>query len=86
MNNCNLTCPKLPDLMLAQSFLGLEVTYESMVCGQIGLKHCKVWPGQRKMELVRVNTNVTGKKMAYKLDVGHNHNNPNFHFLIQINM
>ena len=60
MNNCNLTCPKLPDLMLAQSFLGLEVTYESMVCGQIGLKHCKVWPGQRKMELIRVNTNVTG--------------------------
>ena len=86
MNNCNLTCPKLPDLMLAQSFLGLEVTYESMVCGQIGLKHCKVWPGQRKMELVRVNTNVTGNKKAYKSDVGHNHNNPNFHFLIQINM
>ena len=72
--------------MLAQSFLGLEVTYESMVCGQIGLKHCKVWPGQRKMELVRVNTNVTGNKMSYKSDVGHNHNNPNFHFLIQMNM
>ena len=67
MNNCNLTCPKLPDLMLAQSFLGLEVTYESMVCGQIGLKHCKVWPGQRKMELVRVNTNVTGNKTLYKV-------------------
>ena len=81
MNNCNLTCPKLPDLMLAQSFLGLEVTYESMVCGQIGLKHCKVWPGQRKMELVRVNTNVTGNKKAFKPDVGHNHNNPNFYCL-----
>jgi len=69
MNNCNLTCPKLPDLMLAQSFLGLEVTYESMVCGQIGLKHCKVWPGQRKMELVRVNTNVTGNDQCGSAEI-----------------
>merc|ERR1719340_457956 len=31
-----------------------------MICGQIGVKNCKVWPGQKKLELVRVNTNVTG--------------------------
>ena len=60
MNNCNLTCPRLPDLMLAQAYLGMDVTYEAIICGQIGLKHCKVWPGQRKVELLRVNTNVTG--------------------------
>merc|ERR1719334_2574899 len=46
--------------MVAQAYLGIAVTYESMICGQIGEKHCKVWPGQKKAELVRVNTNVTG--------------------------
>merc|ERR1712241_284786 len=45
--------------MEAQRYLGIHVTYESIICGQIGLKHCKVWPRQRKIELLRVNTNVT---------------------------
>merc|ERR1719516_213394 len=60
MNNCTLDCPQLKDLMVAQAYLGIAVTYESMICGQIGEKHCKVWPGQKKLELVRVNTNVSG--------------------------
>jgi len=60
MNNCSLNCPDLDKLMLAQAYLGVALTYESMICGQIGVKHCKVWPGQRKAEFVRVNTNVTG--------------------------
>jgi len=60
MNNCTLDCPALKDLMVAQAYLGIAVTYESMICGQIGVKHCKVWPGQKKVELVRVNTNVSG--------------------------
>jgi len=60
MNNCTLECPQLNNLMVAQAYLGIAVTYESMICGQIGVKHCKVWPGQRKVEFVRVNTNVTG--------------------------
>merc|ERR1719334_483179 len=50
----------LEGIMVAQAYLGIAVTYESMICGQIGEKHCKVWPGQKKAELVRVNTNVTG--------------------------
>merc|ERR1719341_2747495 len=60
MNNCTLDCPQLKHLMVAQAYLGIAVTYESMICGQIGEKHCKVWPGQKKLEFVRVNTNVTG--------------------------
>jgi len=60
MNNCTLDCPALKDLMVAQAYLGIAVTYESMICGQIGVKHCKVWPGQKKVELVRVNTNISG--------------------------
>jgi MFS family permease len=60
MNNCTLDCPELKHLMVAQAYLGIAVTYESMICGQLGDKHCKVWPGQKKAELVRVNTNVTG--------------------------
>ena len=63
MNNCTIICPKLPDLMVAQAYLGYPVTYEDVICGQIGLKHCKVWPGQKKVELLRVNTNVTGKRI-----------------------
>ena len=42
MNNCTIICPKLPDLMVAQAYLGYPVTYEDVICGQIGLKHCKV--------------------------------------------
>jgi len=60
MNNCNLDCPALKDLMNAQAYLGVAVTYESMICGQMGVKHCKAWPGQKKLELVRVNTDVIG--------------------------
>ena len=60
MNNCSLECPQLKDIMVAQAYLGVAVTYESMICGQLGEKNCKVWPGQKKLELVRVNTNVTG--------------------------
>jgi len=60
MDNCTLNCPQLNDLMFAQAYLGIPVTYESIICGQIGVKHCKVWPRQRKVELLRVNTNVTG--------------------------
>eukprot|EP00092_Neocalanus_flemingeri_P035258 GFUD01038362.1.p1 GENE.GFUD01038362.1~~GFUD01038362.1.p1 ORF type:complete len:656 (-),score=158.45 GFUD01038362.1:44-2011(-) len=60
LNNCTLDCPQLNNLMVAQAYLGIAVTYESMICGQIGVKHCKVWPGQRKVEFVRVNTNVSG--------------------------
>merc|ERR550519_1650607 len=60
MGNCTLDCPAMKDLMMAQSYLGIQVTYESIICVQIGPKHCKVWPGQRKIELLRVNTNVTG--------------------------
>jgi len=59
MNNCNLNCPALKDLMNAQAYLGVAVTYESMICGQMGVKHCKAWPGQKKLELVRVNTDVS---------------------------
>merc|ERR1712106_1211348 len=59
MNNCNLDCPALKDLMNAQAYLGVAVTYESMICGQMGVKHCKAWPGQKKLELVRVNTDVS---------------------------
>ena len=47
---------------MAQAYLGFAVTYEDILCGQIGLKHCKVWPGQKKVELLRVNTNVTGNQ------------------------
>ena len=60
MENCTLNCPELKNIMFARSYLGIPVTYESIICGQIGLKHCKVWPRQRKIELLRVNTNVTG--------------------------
>jgi len=66
MNNCTLHCPKLMELMLTQNYMGIPITYESMACGQIAQiagtdKHCKVWPQPaRKMEFVRVNTNVTG--------------------------
>jgi len=60
MNECQISCPRLKDIMLAQAYLGIAVTNEKMICGQIGEKHCKVWPGQRKAELVRINTNVTG--------------------------
>jgi len=60
MNNCHLDCPKLNDLMVAQAYLGIAVTYESMICGQLGVKNCKVWPGQKKLELVRINTDVAG--------------------------
>ena len=52
---------------MVQAYLGFAVTYEDILCGQIGLKHCKVWPGQKKVELLRVNTNVTGKEMAFTL-------------------
>ena len=45
MNNCNLDCPALKDLMNAQAYLGVAVTYESMICGQMGVKHCKASPG-----------------------------------------
>merc|ERR1719422_2866374 len=69
MNNCALTCPKLTDLMVAQAYLGFAVTYEDILCGQIGLKHCKVWPGQRKVELLRVNTNVTGNDQCGQADI-----------------
>ena len=48
--------------LIAQAYLGFAVTYEDILCGQIGLKHCKVWPGQKKVELLRVNTNVTGNQ------------------------
>ena len=44
--------------------LGIPVTRESIVCGQIGRKHCKVWPGQQKLELIRVNTNVSGNNQC----------------------
>ena len=54
---------------MVQAYLGFAVTYEDILCGQIGLKHCKVWPGQKKVELLRVNTNVTGKEMAFTLSV-----------------
>ena len=60
MDNCTLDCPAIKDLIFAQAYLGIHVTYESIICGQIGPKHCKVWPNQRKIELLRVNTNVTG--------------------------
>ena len=54
---------------MVQAYLGFAVTYEDILCGQIGLKHCKVWPGQKKVELLRVNTNVTGKEMTFTLSV-----------------
>jgi len=65
MNNCKLECPKLTEIMLTSNYMGIAVTYESITCGQIaGIvgtdKHCKPWPGQKKMEFIRVNTNVTG--------------------------
>merc|ERR1719369_780353 len=65
MNNCVLDCPRLTELMMPAAYLGVAVTYESMACGQIAArvgtsKHCKPWPGQKKMEFIRVNTNVTG--------------------------
>jgi len=69
MNNCTLDCPKLNNLMVAQAYLGIAVTYESMICGQIGVKHCKVWPGQRKVEFVRVNTNVSGNDESGKASI-----------------
>jgi len=67
MNNCTIVCPKLNQLMLAQAYLGVAVTYEKMICGQLGYKHCKIWPGQRKAELIRVNTNVTGNTECRKV-------------------
>ena len=67
MNHCELECSneKITDMMMAAAYTGIALTYESMVCGQINSlsgtnKHCKVWPGQKKMEFIRVNTNVTG--------------------------
>merc|ERR1719347_846286 len=65
MNNCKLDCPKLTEIMLTSNYMGIAVTYESITCGQIaGIvgtdKRCKPWPGQKKMEFIRVNTNVTG--------------------------
>ena len=69
MDNCTLHCPQLNDLMFAQAYLGIPVTYESIICGQIGLKHCKVWPRQRKVELLRVNTNVTGNDKCGMADI-----------------
>merc|ERR1719192_1727711 len=67
MNNCELECGigKLKNIMLESNYMGIAVTYESITCGQIAQavntdKHCKPWPGQKKMEFIRVNTNVTG--------------------------
>merc|ERR1719350_1901730 len=67
MNNCELECGigKLKNIMLESNYMGIAVTYESITCGQIAAivgtdKHCKPWPGQKKMEFIRVNTNVTG--------------------------
>lgn len=69
MNDCDLNCPGLRDLMLAQAYLGVAVTNEKMICGQIGEKHCKVWPGKKKAELIRVNTNVTGNDQCGEANI-----------------
>jgi len=65
MNNCTLDCPMLRDLIMKNSYMGQAVTYETMACGQIAqfvgtTKHCKPWPYQKKMEFIRVNTDVEG--------------------------
>merc|ERR1712241_980075 len=69
MENCTLNCPELKNIMFARSYLGIQVTYESIICGQIGLKHCKMWPNQRKIELLRVNTNVTGNDRCGQAEI-----------------
>ena len=69
MDNCTLDCPRLSNLIFAQAYLGMSVTYESIICGQIGTKHCKVWPGQRRLELIRVNTNVTGNNKCGEANI-----------------
>ena len=53
---------------MVQAYLGFAVTYEDILCGQIGLKHCKVWPGQKKVELLRVNTNVRWDMVMFGSD------------------
>lgn len=74
MNNCTLECPLLKELMLKSAYIGVAVTYESMACGQIEQnvgtpKHCKPWPGQKKMEFIRVNTNVSGNTQCGEADI-----------------
>merc|ERR1712179_326478 len=64
MTNCTLACPRLKDLTVAQAYLGIAVTYEKMICGQLGVEHCKEWPGQNKIELVGVKPMIQGKEQC----------------------
>jgi len=67
MTNCTLDCPQLQDLMRAQAYMGIVVTYEKMICGQLGVEHCKVRPrgiGQNKIELVGVKTMLRGNEQC----------------------
>ena len=50
--------------MVAQAYLGIEVTYEKMICGQLGVEYCKELPGQKKIELVGVKTMVLGQEQC----------------------
>merc|ERR1719228_3220171 len=74
MNNCELECPRLKDHIMSAGYIGVPVTYESMTCGQIASyagtnKHCKPWPNQKKMEFIRVNTNVTGNDQCGQANI-----------------
>jgi len=64
MNNCEYTCNNpnydIDKTLEEYKFLGLSMTIEDVICNHIGRKHCKVWPGTKKIEFIRVNTNVSG--------------------------
>ena len=54
MYNCTIDCPQLKDLMVAQAYLGVIVTYEEIICGQMGVEYCKYSNEYRNIELVGV--------------------------------
>lgn len=54
MYNCTIDCPGLQDLMVAQAYMGISVTYESVICGQMGVEYCKSSHEYRNIELVGV--------------------------------
>lgn len=70
--DCNLTCPDYPQLdeeIRKSNYLGTPLTYEDIICRQFGVKHCKVWPGQRKAHFKRINTNVSGNPSCGKAHI-----------------
>ena len=64
MSNCTLYCPGLKDQMVAQAYSGIDLTFEKLICGQLGVEYCKELPGQKKIELVGLKTMVHSQEQC----------------------